>query len=81
MGRMRMTQARTAPARLTPFDAWNIMGRGCRLYLLNAVSWKERIAIHTSTTSNQWDVTGVMETPTRRMPAGLMNLGLAPALW
>jgi hypothetical protein len=64
-----------------PLDAWNIMGRGCRLYLLNAVSWKERIAIHTSTTANQWDVTGVMETPTRRMPAGLVNLGLAPRLW
>ena len=64
-----------------PLDAWNIMGRGCRLYLLNAVSWKERIAIHTSTTANQWDATGVMETPTRRMPATLVSLGLAPRLW
>jgi len=64
-----------------PLDVWNIMGRGCRLYLLNAVSWKERIAIHTGTTSNAWDVTGIMETPTRRMPATLMKLGLAPGLW
>ena len=64
-----------------PLDAWNIMGRGCRLYLMNAVSWKERIALHTGTTPNVWDVTGVVNTPTRKMSGTLTNTGLAPTLW
>jgi hypothetical protein len=28
------------------FDSWNIMGGGDRIYLLNAISWRERIALH-----------------------------------
>jgi hypothetical protein len=64
-----------------PLDAWNIMGRGSRLYLINAVSWKERIALHTKTLSRDWDVTGIMTTPTRKMAAALTGTGLAPAQW
>jgi hypothetical protein len=63
-----------------PLDAWNIMGGGNRLYLINAVSWQERIALHTGRAVNQWGVTGVMSTPTRKLPLGLIG-GLAPAQW
>lgn len=64
-----------------PLDVRNIMGGGNRLYLLNAVSWKERIALHTGLPANQWIPTGMMDTPTRKMSAALTNTGLAPATW
>ncbi|HTS24936.1 MAG TPA: hypothetical protein VMH81_03630 [Bryobacteraceae bacterium] len=50
------------------FDFWNIMGAGNRLYLINAVSWKERIPLHTGVSADQWQVTGLMNTPPRRLP-------------
>jgi len=64
-----------------PLDVMNVMGGGNRLYLLNAVSWQERIALHTGLTANQWAATGIMETPTRKMSAALTATGLAPAVW
>jgi hypothetical protein len=57
------------------------MGGGNRLYLLNAVSWQERIALHTKIPAGQWIPTGMMDTPTRKMSAALTNTGLAPATW
>ena len=64
-----------------PLDAWNIMGGGNRLYLINAVSWRERIALHTGITANNWVATGEMATSPRRMAASLTATGLAPAQW
>jgi hypothetical protein len=64
-----------------PLDAWNIMGGGNRLYLINAVSWRERIAVHTGTPSNKWEATGIMTTPPRKMAAALTGTRLAPAEW
>lgn len=64
-----------------PLDVQNIMGGGYRLYLLNAVSWQERIALHTGLPASQWIATGMMDTPTRKMAAALTNTGLAPATW
>jgi hypothetical protein len=63
------------------FDAWNIMGGGDRVYLLNAVSWSERIALHTGTAPADWVVTGNMGTPTRKLPIGLSAVGVAPSEW
>lgn len=51
------------------FDAWNIMGGGNRVYLINAVSWQERMALHTG--RKDWTATGVMNTPTRKIPMGV----------
>jgi hypothetical protein len=56
-----------------PLDVNNVMGGGDRLYLINAVSWGERIALHTGIAANKWQATGLMDTPPRRMPAGLTN--------
>jgi hypothetical protein len=64
-----------------PLDSWNIMGGGDRVYLINAVSWRERIARHTGLPVSKWDVTGIMNTPPRRMPSALTGTGLAPAEW
>jgi hypothetical protein len=64
-----------------PLDVQNIMGGGYRLYLLNAVSWQERIALHTGLAASQWTATGMMDTPTRRMAAALAHTPLAPASW
>jgi hypothetical protein len=63
-----------------PLDAWNIMGGGDRVYLLNAVSWKERIRLHTGIPAGNWGVTGLMHTPPRKIPLGLTG-GLEPAEW
>jgi hypothetical protein len=49
---------------------WNIMGSGDRVYLINAVSWKERIRFHTGVPSDKWQVTGMMNTPPRKIPLG-----------
>ncbi len=59
------------------FDAWNIMGGGDRIYLLNAISWQQRIALHTGRPVADWSATGIMNTPTRTLPTG----NLAPAEW
>jgi hypothetical protein len=59
-----------------PEDQWNIMGGGDRIYLINAVSWKERIALHTPpTTPADWGVTGMMSTPPRKMALGASLIG------
>jgi hypothetical protein len=63
------------------FDAWNIMGGGDRIYVINAVSWQQRIALHTGRPVNDWKVTGIMSTPTRKLPMGVTNANLAPAEW
>jgi hypothetical protein len=63
------------------FDAWNIMGGGDRVYLLNAVSWRERIALHTGRPVGDWSVTGMMNTPTRTIPMGITAANLAPGEW
>jgi len=62
-------------------DAWNIMGGGDRIYLLNAVSWRERIALHTGRPVSDWSVTGMMNTPTRTLPMGITAANLAPSEW
>ncbi len=60
------------------FDAWNIMGGGDRIYLLNAISWRERIALHTGRPVADWPATGVMNTPTRTLPMGIEAAAFAP---
>jgi hypothetical protein len=52
-----------------PLDVMNVMGGGNRLYLLNAVSWQERMAVHTGLPVSQWEATGIMNTPPRKMSA------------
>jgi hypothetical protein len=61
------------------FDAWNIMGGGDRIYLLNAISWRERIALHTGRPVADWSATGMMNTPTRTLPMGIEAANLAPS--
>ena len=63
------------------FDAWNIMGGGDRIYLLNAISWRERIALHTGRPVADWPATGMMNTPTRTRPMGIEAANLAPSEW
>jgi hypothetical protein len=65
-----------------PFDAWNIMGSGDRVYLINAVSWSERIRLHFNPQipSAKWQATGIMQTPPRKIPIALSG-GLEPAQW
>lgn len=62
-------------------EGWDIMGGGDRLYLVNAVSWKERIALHTSVPSARWTATGVTATPPRSLPATIVNTSFAPTTW
>jgi hypothetical protein len=61
-------------------DAWNIMGGGDRVYLVNAVSWQQRIALHTGRPAADWTPTGIMTTPTRAQPMGLGG-AIAPREW
>lgn len=61
-------------------DAWNIMGGGDRVYLVNAVSWQQRIALHTGRRAADWIPTGIMTTPTRARPMGLGG-AIAPLEW
>src|SRR5262245_3010042 len=63
------------------FDAWNVMGGGNRMYLINAVSWRERIALHTGLPKEKWEVTGIMGTPPRSLPLGIVNMGVGPKEW
>jgi hypothetical protein len=51
-----------------PNDSRNVMGGGDRVYLINAVSWKKRIALHTGVPEASWGVTGNMGTPPRNKP-------------
>lgn len=71
----------TKPAYGAPgsVDAWNVMGSGDRVTLLNAVSWRRRIAMHTATAENDWIVTGMMDTLPRKIPAAIGLVGAAPA--
>ena len=66
---------------VTNMDKWNIMGGGDRLYLVNAVSWKERIALHTGVASTRWNATGVTATPPRSIPAAIADTSFAPTIW
>jgi hypothetical protein len=63
-----------------PLDAWNIMGSGDRLYLINAVSWRERIALHSGLPASAWDVNGMVLTPPRKMPLAFTP-EMTPAGW
>ena len=62
----------------TEWDKRNIMGKGDRLYLLNAISWRQRIALHTqgATTADKWGVTDVVTTPPRKMALGASLIGV-----
>lgn len=62
-------------------DPWNVMGKGDRLTLINAVSWRERIAAHTGLPANAWEASGMLATPPRTLPAGFKAMGVAPAEW
>ena len=75
------TQAAYGVGSADKFDAWNVMGGGNRIYLLNAVSWRERIALHTGLAVDKWEATGLMNTPPRSMPLGILNLGTGPKEW
>jgi hypothetical protein len=46
-------------------DQFNIMGSGDRIYMVNAISWRERIALHTDTKPSDWGVTGQVRIPPR----------------
>jgi len=69
-GAKENSQAAYGVGSADPLDSWNIMGGGDRIYLLNAVSWQERIALHTGRPVAHWPATGVMHTPPRRRPMG-----------
>ena len=75
------TRAAYGEGSADPTDPLNIMGGGDRIYLLNAVSWRERIALHTGLTADKWEATGLMNTPPRSMPLGILNLGTGPKEW
>ncbi len=51
----------------TEEDQFNIMGGGDRIYLVNAISWRERIALHTKTKPSDWGVTGLTSIPPRKI--------------
>jgi hypothetical protein len=59
-------------------NAKNIMGKGDRIWLENAVSWTERIGLHTSTPKAKWAPTGVMHTAPRVLPKSAIKPGIAP---
>lgn len=59
-------------------DAWNVMGSGDRLYLINAISWQERIALHTGVGAASWKATGMMNTPPRKIPSVMSIVGPIP---
>jgi hypothetical protein len=56
----------------------NVMGSGDRVYLVNALSWRERIVRHltTPTTAADWEATGNMTSfPPRKMALGASLVG------
>ena len=59
-------------------DKANVMGGGERIYLINAISWRERMAQHTKTSVNDWEATGVMGTPPRKVILGAAVGGKVP---
>jgi hypothetical protein len=63
-----------------PLDQLNIMGGGDRVYLINVVSWKERVALHTGVPANKWDATGIMTTGPRKIPLGVAQVA-PPTIW
>jgi hypothetical protein len=53
-----------------PLDYLNIMGGGSQIYLINAYSWTERLKRHLRDFYDgptDWQVTGIMNTPPRRV--------------
>jgi hypothetical protein len=63
----------------TQVDQFNIMGGGDRIYLINAVSWRERIALHAKGTKpTDWGLTGIMTTPPRKIALGASLVGPTP---
>ncbi len=62
-------------------DGWDIMGGGDRLYLVNAVSWQRRMDQHTGVAAALWAASGVMQTPPRSLPLGVVNANLGPPMW
>lgn len=62
-------------------DRWDIMGGGDRLYLVNAISWRQRMAQHTGASAAMWAASGVMLTPPRTLPLGIVSSNLAPPMW
>jgi hypothetical protein len=62
-------------------DGWDIMGGGDRLYLVNAVSWRQRISQHTGAAAATWATSGIMQTPPRSLPLGIVNANLGPPMW
>jgi len=62
-------------------DKWDIMGSGDRMYLVNAISWKQRITLHTGVSPAFWTASGVTATPPRTLPNAMVDAGLAPQFW
>jgi len=62
-------------------DGWDIMGGGDRLYLVNAISWRQRISQHTGTPAASWAASGMMQTPPRTLPLAIVDANLGPAMW
>jgi len=58
----------------TDVEKQNIMGRGGRIYLDNAKPWLDRISDHTGRTSSAWKASGMMNTPTRKIPLGVAQV-------
>jgi hypothetical protein len=63
-----------------PLDEWNIMGGGDRVYLINAVSWRQRMALHTGLHVDKWDAIGTLNAPPRTLPMTLTG-DLMPKEW
>ncbi|MEI9988271.1 MAG: hypothetical protein WDN69_37335 [Aliidongia sp.] len=57
------------------FDAWNIMGGGDRIYLINAISWQQRIALHTQRPAERLGCHGCDEHADRTLPFGYSHAG------
>jgi hypothetical protein len=55
----------------TPAERANIMGAGTSIWLANAKPWLDRIAQHSTLPRSDWQVTGVMDTPPRKIPLGV----------
>jgi len=56
------------------YEGPNIMGRGSQLETINARAWSELIYQHTEN-RQQWVVSQAVNTPPRRIPLGVANLG------
>ncbi len=58
----------------TPSEKADIMGSGNVFQLVNGVTWRNRIALHTDTSPEQWGVTTNVQTTTRKIPLGVMQV-------